>query len=864
MKTIMRFSLVVCLLLGCNCLGQIYVPPPNSGIISVGTAPSGSCRQGAAGQMVTTTGAIWTCQNIVAGIGTWTATGGGGGSGNVTGPSSAVANDSAGFADGTGKVLQDTGVYEAGGVVEGSLLDNGGAVHNVKYYAAVSDGIRDLTCSTDGTTANLTCTDAPFSACPTGKVVSVNNAGASNGVGGWLQLITTIASCSSSTVAVMATASSHASGTVQAIWGTDNFPSFQTAIAAAAGGELYIPGQVKFLVNLPAGTHITVPSNTSVIGDLSNIIYMVGVPGTPSGDVTKFLFNIADPTSNVIISGLHIMGENYPYYSPGGNQSEVVFGLGISATSISSIHTNFNLIENLYGFGFHNNETSYSWDMIGNTFNNVANGENLNSNYSQQNFNHINGGGGIETSGDHSSVSFNTLSPTSGQYAIQTGGRTGANNPCAQFTAVGNIIVMSSTMAGGFSVGDCTQHSEFADNTMSGFTGTQIPFALVTEGFNDISWNNIHDNHAYGTAAEFIYTAGVGSPGTHDNFFHDNDGCNLTAAYGEIFTGAGPETSSNNCLAGTSFDLITTEPNITSTNDQLNGTGTTSISGAGSFTARSLFSTASGQNIPTGSTYQINNVPLVALNQKVPGWAQYLGDGSGGAATCSGNLSGEYWFTTFTVATSTTCTVNNPIGLVIHATGACTIAGSICANGSCQAGNGTPVGGAAGGGSGGGAAAGTAGTSLSLNGINYAGGGSAGAISGGNGGNGYAPSTQTQHSFTSVPATQFGWGGGSGRPGGSSGGTAGVGGAGVFLICNSIVGTGGTIDVSGTNGGNAPGSSTGAGSGGGGGVIIISAHTHTNDPTLTVTGGAGGTCGAFTVCGTGGNGGNGWSKSLTF
>ena len=96
--------------------------------------------------------------------------------GNVTGPGSATANDSAGFADGTGKVLQDTGVSEVGGVVKGSLLDKGGAQYNFKTLSPISDAVADATCSMDGSTANLTCADAPFSTCPVGAVVSVPNA----------------------------------------------------------------------------------------------------------------------------------------------------------------------------------------------------------------------------------------------------------------------------------------------------------------------------------------------------------------------------------------------------------------------------------------------------------------------------------------------------------------------------------------------------------------------------------------------------------------------------------------------------------------------------------------------------------------
>lgn len=57
---------------------QVNIPP---GVVKVGTAPSGACTQGVAGQLVTTTGAVWTCQNITAGTGTWTLLSSGGGGG---------------------------------------------------------------------------------------------------------------------------------------------------------------------------------------------------------------------------------------------------------------------------------------------------------------------------------------------------------------------------------------------------------------------------------------------------------------------------------------------------------------------------------------------------------------------------------------------------------------------------------------------------------------------------------------------------------------------------------------------------------------------------------------------------------------
>lgn len=56
----------------------------NPGVVIVGTAPSGPCPKGVPGRLVNSTGHVWTCQHITAGMGTWTDATGGGGSGTVT------------------------------------------------------------------------------------------------------------------------------------------------------------------------------------------------------------------------------------------------------------------------------------------------------------------------------------------------------------------------------------------------------------------------------------------------------------------------------------------------------------------------------------------------------------------------------------------------------------------------------------------------------------------------------------------------------------------------------------------------------------------------------------------------------------
>jgi hypothetical protein len=247
-------------------------------------------------------------------------------------------------------------------------------------------------------------------------------------------------------------------------------------------------------------------------------------------------------------------------------------------------------------------------------------------------------------------------------------------------------------------------------------------------------------------------------------------------------------------------------------------------------------------------------VQTTAMNPNAPAWLQYLGTGADGAnVTATGSMSGEYWYTNFTVPYGNTVTTSATTNsLVIHATGACVIAGSILSNG---AHNGWPssnygIGGGGSGGSGGGTAAGAAGIKSypSVAGGNgNVNGGTAGAASGGNGTSGSAFTNGFQRAMTAANGAGLDGlilTGATGVQGGSSGGAGGGAGSGVTLICGSISGTDGThtgiIDASGANGVPPTANSTGAGSGGGGGVVILSSRAAvTTWPTITVSGGPG-------------------------
>jgi hypothetical protein len=269
--------------------------------------------------------------------------------------------------------------------------------------------------------------------------------------------------------------------------------------------------------------------------------------------------------------------------------------------------------------------------------------------------------------------------------------------------------------------------------------------------------------------------------------------------------------------------------------------------------------TINGMTCSLGSTC---TVPSSGTN--TPVWLQYLGTGADGAyeataASCTAsapcNLGGDHYYTSFKVDSGAYVYANPQNtggGLSVHATGACTINGTVLVNWTKNSITSSYKGylGGASGGSGGGTAAGNAGVSSNTQ-TNNGGDaaavyGTAGAASGGNGGNGnglqWAPSLQRavlNGSAGLVDGLRLM--GSTGVTGGSTGGTGGEGGTGAAFMCASLDGTGGVIDASGGPGNPPAANSTGAGSGGGGGVVILSSQaTVTTWPSVYVAGGPGG------------------------
>ena len=80
---------------------------------------------------------------------------------------------------------------------------------------------------------------------------------------------------------------------------------------------------------------------------------------------------------------------------------------------------------------------------------------------------------------------------------------------------------------------------------------------------------------------------------------------------------------------------------------------------------------ATTQAVGDNST-KLATTAYVDQNQNAPAWARWLGDGSEGAGNCSTTLSGEHWYSSFTVSGGNTCSINNSVGVTIRSTGACT------------------------------------------------------------------------------------------------------------------------------------------------------------------------------------------------
>lgn len=297
---------------------------------------------------------------------------------------------------------------------------------------------------------------------------------------------------------------------------------------------------------------------------------------------------------------------------------------------------------------------------------------------------------------------------------------------------------------------------------------------------------------------------------------------------------------------------------------------------SGSLTAGSVAYFDGNKAVSTGAG--TTGQYLKSQGSSAPIWASiatFGGDGSDGAITIAGSTtySGPIQknATTFTVNSSQTLTCDTgPV--IINASGAVTINGSI----SCTASGGT--GGAAlssgdqsgwnGGGPGGG-------SSFQTDTNACGGGGGAGARGGkgGRGGNGNA-STGRGAPGGSPSFSLLDGGGGGGSGSGNSASTGADGGRGgsffaIYAVGALTLSSTGSITASGANGTNGGGTTTGGGAGGGGGAVVLASQTSVTCQASSVVTASGGTGGngtsGFTGGGAGGGGGSrtAWSPSNT-
>jgi hypothetical protein len=252
-----------------------------------------------------------------------------------------------------------------------------------------------------------------------------------------------------------------------------------------------------------------------------------------------------------------------------------------------------------------------------------------------------------------------------------------------------------------------------------------------------------------------------------------------------------------------------------------------------------------------------------------PAWLKNLGDGSGGAYSCTSGkctLAEEQWVSSFTVSAGATVQSGGNGPIIIRATGTCNVAGTIANSPNFASGQGVSGAGdfgGGGGGGGGGAAAGRFGLSTVGNGGSpLVPGGLPGAAGGGPGGPG-ATTVPAQYRPLLSGGTFWPVGGSRGGQGGSGGPLGGQGGGVVILVCHTINFTG-TIDVSGAPGIGASANSTGASGGGASGYVILSALSYTaNSGSINLAGGPGGSCNGHSVCGPGGSGGSGFTIAIS-
>jgi hypothetical protein len=450
------------------------------------------------------------------------------------------------------------------------------------------------------------------------------------------------------------------------------------------------------------------------------------------------------------------------------------------------------------------------------------------------------------------------------------------------YIKTGDIVINKSSISGTANAAMYQASCPTAGaGTTSSVTASSVT-GIMTSGSAILTLSGAGDSWMVPQHGITVAGAGTSAAALSANILHiDDTGLVLTldTAAGTSVSGAAltitqctlnPVVQSASQINGAAVPASATVAGTNANGQIVSQTGTISNSTSGSASSLSAASVIPSGSTTTTPTAGDNSTALAttAFVQNVattaPAWLRYLGTGADGAyeataASCTASapclLGGDKYYTTFKVDSGAYIYTNegtNGGGLVVHATRACTINGTILANGTKNTTANSTYGfeGGASGGSGGGTAAGTAGKGadftyqVSAASASYPP-GTAGAASGGNGGNGSGLSNayfaRTFANTTAGLLDGLFLMGSTGMQGGSTGGVGGGAGQGFVAMCASLDGTGGVVDASGGAGAPPSANSTGAGSGGGGGVVILSsAASVTTWPTISVSGGPGG------------------------
>lgn len=369
--------------------------------------------------------------------------------------------------------------------VSSGSVGAGPGAHEV-IFNGVSDARKDETCSTTAGSQDLTCSDAPFSPCPTDKLVDVT--------GGVLEhftnpqygamtqqesLITTIQSCNSASVAVMARAATNTITNTAARWGTDNGPALiALANAPSTAGKIFRIPPGNYIVRTTEGEPssgygtgpghaIDVYSNTTYHIMHGAHIYWIGPRGCTGWDP-----GCTDPNYPYFVHPNHLIEQGIRFFylhdhdywtqtgthnvhiivdgifegsnTKGGpgmpmlNQSAFAFWVGIyggkhTVTDVTVDGTGELL--NLYGFAIHG-ISGIGMHVRGLKFTRVAKGLNVNGYISDQSNNTFTDGAGIEACGMNITVIGNRFSNT---WGISVGG-IGQGTECNGYVVANNVF----------------------------------------------------------------------------------------------------------------------------------------------------------------------------------------------------------------------------------------------------------------------------------------------------------------------------------------------------------------------------------------------------------------------------------------